>query len=194
MDINDIAVEILDGIGGKQNVSSLTYCATRLRFVVNNDNKVDDDKVRQTESVKNLFHTRGQHQVVIGNENIKALYDALMARIKSDCIYLSKNGQIAAAIIEALGGAANLASLAYCATRLRLELHDNDKVASDKLDQINEVNASFLTRGQYQLVLGNKLVKSVYDQLITQVKQPVLSEKRQYSRIKEAAKGVFGKS
>ncbi len=193
MNINDIALEIVDGIGGKQNVSSLSYCATRLRFVVNDDSKVDDDKVRQTESVKNLFHTRGQHQLVIGNENVKALYDALMTQIKSDSTYLSKNGQIAAAILEALGGSANLASLAYCATRLRLELHDNDKVASDKIDQIAEVNASFLTRGQYQLVLGNELVKSVYDQLATQVKQPVSGEMRQYSRIKQAAKGLFGK-
>ena len=194
MDINDVAVEILDGIGGKQNVSSLSYCATRLRFVVNDDNKVDEEKVRQSESVKNLFHTRGQHQVVIGNENVKALYDALMAEIKSDSIHLSKNGQIAAAILEALGGVGNLASLAYCATRLRLELHDNNKVASDKLERIAEVNASFFTRGQYQLVLGNELVKSVYEQMVAQVKQPVLSEKRQYSLLKQAAKGLFSKS
>lgn len=194
MDINDIAVEILDGIGGKQNVSSLSYCATRLRFVVNDDNKVDEEKVRQTESVKNLFHTRGQHQVVIGNENVKDLYDALMAQIKSESIYLSKNGQIAAAILEALGGAGNLASLAYCATRLRLELHDNEKVEKDKLEQIAEVNACFFTRGQYQLVLGNDLVKNVYEQMVLQVKQPVLSETRQYSRIKEVAKSLFAKS
>lgn len=194
MDINDIAVEILDGVGGKQNINSLSYCATRLRLVINDDNKVNEEKVRQTESVKNLFHTRGQHQIVIGNENVKALYDALMAQIKSDSAALSKTGQIAVAILDALGGAHNLASLAYCATRLRLELYDNDKVESDKIAQIAEVNASFLTRGQYQLVLGNELVKSVYDQMVIQVKQPVLSEKREYSRLKQAAKSLFGKS
>lgn len=193
MDINDIALEILDGIGGKQNVSSLSYCATRLRFVLNDDSKVDDDKVRQTESVKNLFHTRGQHQLVIGNENVKALYDALMVLIKSDSTYLSKNGQIAAAILEALGGAANLASLAYCATRLRLELHDYDKIDVDKIAQMQEISASFKTRGQYQLVLGNEQVKGVYEEMAARVKEPVSGEKRQYSRLKQTAKSLLGK-
>ena len=194
MDVNAIAMDILDGIGGKHNVTSLSYCATRLRFVVNDDSKVDEDKVRQTESVKNIFQTRGQCQIVIGNEAVKALYDALITLIKSDTAYLTKNAVVASAIIEALGGAGNLASLAYCATRLRLELHDNDTIDGDKVGQIAEVNASFLTRGQYQLVLGNERVKGVYEEMIVQVKQPVSGEMRQYSRIKQAAKDLFGKS
>jgi len=193
MDINVIAMSILNGIGGKDNVTSLTYCATRLRFVLNDENKVDEAQVRQIESVKNIFQTRGQCQIVIGNETVKELYDALTALLKSDAAYLTKNAAVASAILEALGGAGNLASLAYCATRLRLELHDNNKIAADKVAKIAEVSASFMTRGQYQLVLGNEQVKGVYEEMAAQVKEPVSGEMRQYSRLKQAAKSLLGK-
>lgn len=194
MDINAIAMNILNGIGGKGNVTSLTYCATRLRFVLNDDNKVDEEQVRQTESVKNIFQTRGQCQIVIGNETVKELYDALIALLKSDSVYLSKDGLVAVAILKAIGGAGNLISLAYCATRLRLELHDYDKIDADKIAKIAEVSASFLTRGQYQLVVGNERVKGIYEEMAVQIKQPISGKILQYSRLKRTAKSLLGKA
>ena len=48
-----------------ENVESLTYCATRLRFVLKDYDKVDDAAVCQPEEVKDTFHTRGQYQIII---------------------------------------------------------------------------------------------------------------------------------
>ena len=49
------------------------------------------------------------------------------------------------------------------------------------------------TAGQYQIVLGNELVKGVYEQMALLVKQPVSGEKRDYSRLKQVAKTLLGK-
>ena len=70
MDAMAIAVAILDGIGGKDNVENLTYCATRLRFELKDYNKVDDARVRQVQEVRDTFHTRGQYQMVIGTGTV----------------------------------------------------------------------------------------------------------------------------
>jgi len=193
MDANTIAVNILDGIGGKENVESLTYCATRLRFVLKDYDKVDDAIVRQDEEVKDTFHTRGQYQIIIGPEVVKLVYDVLVALQASDSPYASKNKTMALSLLEGIGGQENLVSLAYCATRLRLELNDFDKIDDAKVGRIDGVKGTFITAGQYQIVLGNELVKGVYEQMALLVKQPVSGEKRDYSRLKQVAKTLLGK-
>lgn len=193
MDREAIAMGILDGIGGKHNVTSLSYCATRLRFILNDYNQVDDIKVHQIEEVKNSFNTSGQYQIVIGNENVKAVHDILIALVADDSSYHSANGALAISILNALGGSSNIISLAYCATRLRFELNNYDKLDDAKVLQIEAVSASFITRGQYQIVLRHDLVKGIYEETAARIKQPVSVEIRQYSGLKRVANHLWGK-
>ncbi|PKH04260.1 hypothetical protein CXF72_01975 [Psychromonas sp. MB-3u-54] len=193
MDRQAAAMDILDGIGSKHNVTSLSYCATRLRFILNDYNLVNDTKVRQIESVKNSFNTGGQYQIVIGNENVKAVHDILIALVADDSSYHSANATLAISILSALGGSSNIISLAYCATRLRFELNNYDKLDDATVLQIKAVNASFITRGQYQIVLEHDRVKGIYEEMAARIKQPISVEIRQYSRLKRVAHHLWGK-
>ncbi len=60
--------DILEAVGGKENVVSATHCMTRLRLVLKNESKADDKKVEAIRGVKSIIKQGGQYQVVIGNE------------------------------------------------------------------------------------------------------------------------------
>lgn len=62
------AQELLNYIGGKENISAVTHCATRMRFVLNEDKKADIKKIEKIKCVKGTFTQAGQFQVIIGNE------------------------------------------------------------------------------------------------------------------------------
>ncbi|TFC02643.1 PTS beta-glucoside transporter subunit IIBCA [Cryobacterium adonitolivorans] len=68
MDYPKTAAAVLKGVGGEDNVSSLVHCATRLRFVIKDDAKVDKAAVKATAGVIATAEAGGQYQVVIGNE------------------------------------------------------------------------------------------------------------------------------
>lgn len=68
MDYSRTAEAVLAGIGGAGNVESVGHCATRLRFVVKDREKVDDGAVKATPGVLTTADAGGQYQVVIGNE------------------------------------------------------------------------------------------------------------------------------
>lgn len=63
-----LAKEIVEKIGGKGNIVSLTHCATRLRFKLADDSKADKDAVGKIKGVVTAMVSGGQFQVVIGNE------------------------------------------------------------------------------------------------------------------------------
>ncbi|MGP7817936.1 PTS system trehalose-specific EIIBC component [Niallia sp. 01092] len=64
----DPAKELLQYIGGKDNISTVTHCATRMRFVLNEPSKADVNKIEAIKLVKGTFTQAGQFQVIIGNE------------------------------------------------------------------------------------------------------------------------------
>lgn len=61
------AQELLDAIGGKENVNAVTHCATRMRFVLDDPSAADVDRIEDIESVKGTFTQAGQFQVIVGN-------------------------------------------------------------------------------------------------------------------------------
>ncbi|WP_276736666.1 PTS system trehalose-specific EIIBC component [Bacillus sp. (in: firmicutes)] len=69
-------------------------------------------------------------------------------------------------IVEAVGGAENIAAATHCVTRLRFALIDESKVDQEVLDQINVVKGSFSTNGQFQVVIGQGTVNKVYAELV----------------------------
>lgn len=60
------AWDVINNIGGKENVSSLTHCITRVRFYLKDESKANDDAVRDTDGVIDVVKAGGQYQVVIG--------------------------------------------------------------------------------------------------------------------------------
>ncbi|HJF20201.1 MAG TPA: PTS system trehalose-specific EIIBC component [Enterococcus columbae] len=62
------ARDLLAAIGGKENVSAVTHCATRMRFVLVDPKKADQAKIENIPVVKGMFTNAGQFQVIIGND------------------------------------------------------------------------------------------------------------------------------
>ncbi|WP_138417496.1 PTS system trehalose-specific EIIBC component [Aquibacillus sediminis] len=60
--------QLLERIGGSENISVVTHCATRMRFVLHDTDKADSDKIEEIDLVKGTFTNAGQFQVIIGNE------------------------------------------------------------------------------------------------------------------------------
>ncbi|HBO37923.1 MAG TPA: PTS trehalose transporter subunit IIBC, partial [Pasteurellaceae bacterium] len=60
--------KLIEYIGGRENIATVTHCITRLRFVLNDESKVDTKAIEELPMVKANFSTGGQYQVVIGQE------------------------------------------------------------------------------------------------------------------------------
>ncbi len=62
------AQQLLKAVGGKENISAVSHCATRMRFVLKDPKKADVPVIEDIPSVKGTFTNAGQFQVIIGNE------------------------------------------------------------------------------------------------------------------------------
>ena len=60
------AKELLQYVGGKENIAAVSHCVTRMRFVLNDLSKADIAKIEALKSVKGSFTQAGQFQVIIG--------------------------------------------------------------------------------------------------------------------------------
>lgn len=68
VDYTKDASALLELIGGKENISSVTHCATRMRFVLQNPDNADVEAIEDIPAVKGTFTQAGQFQVIIGND------------------------------------------------------------------------------------------------------------------------------
>lgn len=73
-----LAKKIVDEVGGKDNINSLTHCITRLRFKLKDESKAHDDVLKNMDGVVTVMKAGGQYQVVIGN-HVPAVYDDVLA-------------------------------------------------------------------------------------------------------------------
>ena len=62
------AKDLLDAIGGKENITAVSHCATRMRFVLGDDKKANVKAIETIPVVKGTFTNAGQFQVIIGND------------------------------------------------------------------------------------------------------------------------------
>lgn len=67
-DYKNDAQLLLEDIGGKDNISAVTHCATRMRFVLVDPKAADKEKIEKIPAVKGTFTQAGQFQVIIGND------------------------------------------------------------------------------------------------------------------------------
>src|SRR5690625_3324126 len=77
IDNNKVAREIMDLVGGTENVISVTHCVTRLRFKLKDQDKADREALDKHEGVVTVREASGQFQVVIGN-HVPAVYKAVV--------------------------------------------------------------------------------------------------------------------
>lgn len=75
-DWTKMAHEVVEAVGGTDNIAGLTHCITRLRFTLRDESIVDDKKVGQIEGVIQVMHAAGQYQIVIG-QKVGDAYDAI---------------------------------------------------------------------------------------------------------------------
>ncbi len=80
MDYKKVGLEILDLVGGKENIDKLTHCATRLRFEFNDFSKVKVEEIKKLQGVISVVNKGGQFQIVIGND-VQQAYRAILNKI-----------------------------------------------------------------------------------------------------------------
>lgn len=86
MDFNKIAQEIVLNIGGKDNISVLEHCATRLRIVVKDNSKINTENLKNIKGIGGYFYQSGQHQIIIGTGKVNKVFNIINSdgTIKSD--------------------------------------------------------------------------------------------------------------
>lgn len=77
MSFKDLAATILEKVGGKENVSAVGHCVTRLRFNLKDDKKAETETIKKIKGVVGVVNQGGQYQVVIGN-NVQRVYKELI--------------------------------------------------------------------------------------------------------------------
>ncbi|MGG5315415.1 PTS transporter subunit EIIC [Enterococcus sp. AZ072] len=85
MDYKKLGLDILEAVGGKENVTVLTHCATRLRFELKDFEKVDTKRIDEMKGVLKSLSSGGQFQVVIG-PNVTLAYQAVQEALGNETI------------------------------------------------------------------------------------------------------------
>lgn len=80
MDYKTVAANILKNVGGAENVTDLTHCFTRLRFVLKNEELANKAVIEKLEGVIQVVVAGGQFQVVIGTK-VDKVYDEILPMV-----------------------------------------------------------------------------------------------------------------
>lgn len=106
-DYTNLAEQIIERIGGTDNIISLVHCMTRLRFQLKDESKVDEKGLEQIEGVIRLMKSGGQYQIVIGTH-----VDQVMSKIEdvTGRKFSSESQNIQGAIVEEPKKAGNIFS------------------------------------------------------------------------------------
>lgn len=83
MNYVEMCKEIIENVGGEKNIQSVVHCATRLRFVLKDEKKANDEAIKSIAGVLSLVKKAGQYQLVIGN-NVDTVYNELVAMLNID--------------------------------------------------------------------------------------------------------------
>ena len=75
MENREIAKQIVTYVGGQENIKSVAHCATRLRIVVYEKDKIQEEKVNELPKVKGSFFNSGQFQIILGTGTVNKIYD-----------------------------------------------------------------------------------------------------------------------
>lgn len=71
------ARQILEAMGGRENISSAFHCATRLRISVNDPEKIEVEAIKNADNVSGYFEKNGQHQVILGTGFVNKVHEEI---------------------------------------------------------------------------------------------------------------------
>ena len=145
------ATAYLELLGGAQNITELSSCATRLRVSVADPDKVAPDSQFKANKAVNVVHHGKALQVIVGLDVPQVLDKMTQLMKKSgeanakvteqqDNPYIER----ATGYVDLLGGEENIESVISCATRVRAHVVDLSKVASD--DEFKKYDAKEIER------------------------------------------------
>lgn len=77
-DYAKIAKEVIQAVGGSENIKSAAHCVTRLRLIVADRSLADDEKVGEIDAVKGTFFTAGQYQIIFGTGHVNRVYEQII--------------------------------------------------------------------------------------------------------------------
>lgn len=77
VDYESIANQVIEAVGGRDNIISMAHCATRLRLIVKDKDRIDDKKVDQIDKAKGHFFTSGQYQIIFGTGTVNRVFEAV---------------------------------------------------------------------------------------------------------------------
>lgn len=78
LEYSEEATAIVAAVGGEENINAATHCVTRLRFALEDEDKVDEAALEKMNIVKGSFSSSGQFQVVIGQGTVDKVYKAMI--------------------------------------------------------------------------------------------------------------------
>lgn len=181
MDHVNTARQIVDCVGGANNIAGIDHCMTRLRLTLADIAKADANRVQAITGVLGTLIRGGQFQIALGNEvsQVGAQVRLLVGEGKATAAPASASSSggasgaavpahskkpvargagdytsIAAAIIENVGGPTNVKALERCSTRLRFTLVDPQRAKIDALKATPGV-LGVVTAAQTQVIIGN---------------------------------------
>ncbi|RII32147.1 PTS sugar transporter subunit IIA [Clostridium chromiireducens] len=73
-----VAKEILEHIGGKENIKSVEHCATRLRLILKDKEKINEKAIEAIDGVKGQFFAAAQYQIILGTGFVNKVYAAIV--------------------------------------------------------------------------------------------------------------------
>lgn len=75
------AEQVIKYIGGKENIISVTHCATRLRIMIKDKDKIDTKKIESINLAKGSFFNSGQYQIIFGTGIVNKVYDEVIEKL-----------------------------------------------------------------------------------------------------------------
>lgn len=97
---DQLAREVVNKVGGVENINSLFHCVTRLRFKLKDTSKADKESIKKIKGVLTVVEGNGQFQVVIGNEvadvfeTVLNLYPQIQSEVKANDVEEKPSGNI----------------------------------------------------------------------------------------------------
>ena len=182
-DIHTLTIDVLAALGGKDNLTDIGACITRLRLGVADKSLVDEARLKEL-GAKGVVHLGEKNmQVIMGaladpiatemktldsSAHLKAVYEAKVTgdeagkkvEGKGSIEELSKN------VLEALGGFDNLTDIGACITRLRLGVVDKSLVDEARLKQLGSKGIVHLGKKNMQVIMG-----ALADPIATEIKK-----------------------
>lgn len=84
MDYAKIAQEVIENVGGKENIISVTHCATRLRFQLRNNDLRNEEVISDIDGVKGVFLSQTQFQIIFGSGLVSLVCDEVQKQLGFD--------------------------------------------------------------------------------------------------------------